>query len=92
VKLADGLDAIRDAVNAQLAEWIAADGSARIDCDGPELTARRWWNCELPEGTARIACGGTHVVSSGALGAVQVEFELSPDQLTVHTRVGVAES
>lgn len=88
VKLADGLAVIQDAVNAQLAEWIAADGSARIDCDGPELTARRWWNCELPEGTARIACGGTHVASSGVLGAVRVEFELAPDQLTVHTRVG----
>jgi len=61
VKLADSLAAIQDCVNAQLAEWIAADGTARIDCDGPELTARRWWNCELPEGTARIACGGTHV-------------------------------
>jgi alanyl-tRNA synthetase len=88
VKLADGLPVIQDSVNAQLAEWIASDGSARIDCDGPELTARRWWNCELPEGAARIACGGTHVASSGVLGAVRVEFELAPDQLTVHTHVG----
>lgn len=88
VKLAEGLDTIQEAVNTQLADWIAADADARIDCDGPELTARRWWNCELPDGTARIACGGTHVASSGALGAVRVELELAPDQLTVHTRVG----
>jgi alanyl-tRNA synthetase len=88
LKLADGLDAIQDAVNAEVAEWIAADGNARIDCDGPELTARRWWNCDLPEGTARIACGGTHVASSSVLGAVKVEFELAPDQLTVQTSVG----
>ena len=87
VKLADSLGAIQDAVNAQVAEWIAADGSARVDCAGPELTARRWWNCELPDGTARIACGGTHVASSGALGAVKVEFEIEPDQLIVHTHV-----
>jgi alanyl-tRNA synthetase len=87
VKLADGLGAIQAAVNDQLAAWIAADGSARIDRDGPELTARRWWNCELPDGAARIACGGTHVASSGALGAVHVEMELAPDQLTVRTHV-----
>lgn len=88
VKLAESLGAIQDAVNAQLAEWIAADANARIDCDGPELTARRWWNCELPEGTARIACGGTHAPSSGVLGSVKVELDIAPDQLTVQTRVG----
>ena len=86
-KLADEAAAIQDAVNAEVAEWIAADGAARIDCDAPELTARRWWNCELPEGTARIACGGTHVASCGALGAVKAELELGPDELTVRTRV-----
>ena len=77
--LAEDLPAIQDAVNAALAGWIASDAPVRIDCDGERLTERRYWVCALPEGEARIACGGTHATSLGELGALRAALSLSDD-------------
>jgi alanyl-tRNA synthetase len=77
--LAEHLAAIQDAVNASLAGWIASDAPVRVDCDGERLTERRYWVCSLPEGEARIACGGTHATSLGALGALRTTLSLSDD-------------
>jgi alanyl-tRNA synthetase len=70
-------------VNARLAGWIAADAPVRIELFGGEktagLTARRQWVCELPEGTASIFCGGTHVARLGELDALQCALSLSED-------------
>jgi alanyl-tRNA synthetase len=71
--------AVAAAVNATLASWVAAGGAIRIDRDGDLLTDRRYWVAELPDGEARLACGGTHVASIAELGAVSVE--LSTEQL-----------
>ena len=62
----------------------------RIDANGPGLTDRREWVCELPDGTARIPCGGTHVTTLAELGSVRVTLELGTDgqQLTMRTAVG----
>ncbi len=84
--------ALAVAVNATLTSWIAAGGDIRIDRDGDALTDRRYWVADLPGGQVRIACGGTHVSSLAALGAVVVA--LSTEQvegaveLTMETRVG----
>jgi alanyl-tRNA synthetase len=88
----DDPDAVAARVNATLAGWAAAGGAIRIDRDGDALTDRRYWVAELPEGTARIACGGTHVASIAQLDPITVE--LTTEQLdgalglTMVTRAG----
>lgn len=78
---------VQGAVNQQLAEWVAVDGAIGIEREDARLTARRWWSCDLPEGRARLACGGTHLRSTGALGAVAVTLAATTDTLTVQTVV-----
>ncbi|MEV5560002.1 metal-dependent hydrolase [Nonomuraea wenchangensis] len=87
---AEGLDpaAVAGEVNERLKTWVAADAPVRIDVPGPELTARRTWRCELPEGEAAIPCGGTHVARTGELGLVQVALTLDEATLTMHTTCG----
>ncbi|MFI6848595.1 metal-dependent hydrolase [Kitasatospora sp. NBC_00085] len=77
--LAEALPALTEAVNRQLAAWVAADAAVRIDVPGPELTARRQWHCELPEGPAQIFCGGTHLHHLGELAELRTELRLSED-------------
>ncbi|MFB7378529.1 metal-dependent hydrolase [Kitasatospora purpeofusca] len=77
--LADALPELTEAVNRRLAGWVAADAQVRIDVPGPELTARREWHCELPEGAARIFCGGTHLHHLGELAELRTELRLSED-------------
>jgi alanyl-tRNA synthetase len=74
--LAEALPAVADAVNAQLASWVAADSPVRIDREGELLTDRRSWVCSLPEGEAVIPCGGTHATRLGELGEVTVTLQL----------------
>jgi len=76
---ADELGGLAASVTAPIAEWAAAGATVRIDRDGDGLTDRRYWVAELPGGTARIACGGTHVGSLAELGDVRVEFEAGDD-------------
>ncbi|PYC68725.1 metal-dependent hydrolase [Streptomyces tateyamensis] len=77
--LAEALPAITEAVNRRLAGWVAADAPVRIEVPGPELTARRRWHCELPEGSATIACGGSHLHRLGQLSALEAELTLAED-------------
>ena len=73
----DDVAAVADAVNTQLAAWIDADAPVRVEAPGPGIGARRAWVCALPDGEARIPCGGTHVDRLGALGRVAVTFEVA---------------
>lgn len=72
-------------INAQLAAWVASAASSLIETDGPMITDRRRWVCELPEGTASILCGGTHVSSLAEFAEIRVMLELSDPQLLVMT-------
>jgi alanyl-tRNA synthetase len=80
--LGDALDAVAAEATDTLTRWIATDAPVRIERDGDGLGDPRYWVCELPEGTARIPCGGTHVSSLGALGSASVALELGDDQGT----------
>lgn len=73
------LDGLRQAVADQLDQWVASSAIVRVERDGDGLADRRAWVCELPEGTARIPCGGTHVDSLAELSAVLPRFELVDD-------------
>ncbi|MFC1434110.1 metal-dependent hydrolase [Streptacidiphilus sp. N1-3] len=85
--LAADLPALTAAVNERLAAWVAADAPVRVEAPGPELTARRRWACDLPEGQASIACGGTHLHHLGQLAELRTELRLSDDgtELTATT-------
>ena len=73
---AEALPTVTDAINAQLASWVAADAPVRIDRDGEQLTDRRNWVCTLPDGEAVIPCGGTHASGLAELGDLRVTLEL----------------
>ena len=77
--LAGELDDVRGAVAEQLERWIASGAVVRVEAAGDGLTDRRTWVCELPEGTARIPCGGTHVASTAELGSVVTSFAVVDD-------------
>jgi alanyl-tRNA synthetase len=77
--LAGALPELTARINARLAGWLAADASVRVDAPGPQITARRQWVCELPEGKVSIFCGGTHVARLGELTALTAELDLSAD-------------
>jgi alanyl-tRNA synthetase len=90
--LAESLPAIEARVNETLAGWVAADAGIRIDREGEGLTDRRYWVCSLPEGEVRLACGGTHPGSTGALGSLRATLALAEVEggfeLTMETRAG----
>jgi alanyl-tRNA synthetase len=73
------LDGVRRRVADQLARWIDSGAPVRIEAEGYGLTDRRAWVCELPDGTARISCGGTHLGSLGELEVVVPSFAIVDD-------------
>lgn len=76
-------------INAQLGAWVASGSASRIVTEGPTIVDRRSWQCELPEGTADILCGGTHVSSLAEFASVSVTLDLSDPQLLVMTTTAV---
>jgi alanyl-tRNA synthetase len=85
---AEQRDDVRTQANAQLASWLATGGPVGIDDGGDRrVTARREWTCRLPEGEARLPCGGTHVQHLEDLAAITVDYELDVEAglLTVRT-------
>lgn len=69
--------AVAQRVDEILAGWIATDAPVHIEAPQDGLGARRSWICTLPDGEARIPCGGTHVTSLGALGRVSVAIDVT---------------
>lgn len=79
-------------INAQLAHWVASGAASRVVVDGPSIVDRRRWECDLPEGTASILCGGTHVTSLSEFASITVALDLSDPQLLVMTTTAVPAS
>lgn len=77
--LAAELDHVRREVADQLEQWIVSGAPVRVEAEGDGLSDRRTWVCELPDGTARIPCGGTHLTSLAELGALTTEFTVIDD-------------
>lgn len=91
--LADALDGLSAEVTSRMNEWIATDAAVRIDTSGSDVTSPRRWVCHLPEGTAIVSCGGTHVSRLRELGHAEVTAELDHDGtgMTIVTTVGRAD-
>jgi alanyl-tRNA synthetase len=69
---------------------VASGARSSIVAQGQTIVERRSWRCELPEGTAEILCGGTHVSSLGEFASISVELDLSDPQLLVMTTTATA--
>jgi len=80
------LPLIIDRVNHRLAAWIASDAAVRIECAGPRLTDHRRWYCDLPEATAHMPCGGTHVRQLSEISAMTALPSYDPESKTVTIR------
>ena len=80
--LLERLEELPGLVEAKVGQWVAADASVDIETAGPHLTDLRYWCCHVPEGTYRIACGGTHVTALRELGQLHVRYE-RPDDATL---------
>lgn len=80
--LTEHLPEVQDALQRQLTEWIATDAAVSIEREGDRLTERRSWLCALPDGTARIPCGGTHLNSLSELGALTVQLSITDEDGT----------
>jgi len=87
----DDTEVLAARVEATLRDWIATGAPVRIEREDQGLTGRRTWVCALPDGEARIPCGGTHVASLAELGPIAVRFATEPQKgglgLTMTTRV-----
>lgn len=85
--LAASLAEREERINAQLAAWVASAAASRIDVEGETIVDRRRWVCDLPEGTATILCGGTHVASLAEFASIRVTLELAEQLLVMRTDV-----
>lgn len=68
------------AVNERVRDWLAEPVTVRVVPAGPGLADPRVWECDLPDGTARVACGGTHPMDLSLIADIRVTATLSADQ------------
>ncbi|REJ06635.1 hypothetical protein DY023_05930 [Microbacterium bovistercoris] len=73
------------AINTTLAGWVSSGAPSRVVAEGPTITDMRRWECELPDGTASIPCGGTHASSLAEFASIAVSLDLSDPQLLIMT-------
>ena len=80
-------------VTTRIRGWLDVGGQIRLLSAGPRISDMRTWECDLPQGTARLACGGTHPTSLGALSDVIIVADLNSDgtELQVTGKVSTEE-
>jgi alanyl-tRNA synthetase len=78
---AEGLEALVKglglAITDRIQRWLLTPAPIRVTAAGPSLADPRSWECDLPQATARVACGGTHPVDLGAIADIDVTATLS---------------
>ncbi|AZI58934.1 metal-dependent hydrolase [Nakamurella antarctica] len=77
--------------NDLLASWVEAAAPVTLEIEGPGVTDKRMWVCELPQGTQRIPCGGTHLGSLGQYEKIEISFSYDEPigKLTMRTAATV---
>ncbi|MFC6023650.1 hypothetical protein ACFP2T_46795 [Plantactinospora solaniradicis] len=77
----DGLPSVVPSLGVTLekrmCDWTATAAPVRVTAAGPGLGSIRTWTCDLPSGTVRVPCGGTHLTDLAGLAGVRVEVSLS---------------
>lgn len=71
----DDLADLAARVRKTLDGWLTSDAAVHIEREGELLTDRRSWHCDLPDGPAVLACGGTHAASLAEFSSIAVWFE-----------------
>jgi len=81
-----------DAISATVNQWLSTRADVRIERDGPLLSDRRNWVCDLPGGAAQMPCGGTHPTHLGEIARVSVAATATADgsELVLRTTTTVA--
>lgn len=69
----------QDGINRTLAGWVAAGSRVHIEAPAPDLSARRLWVADLPDGAVSIPCGGTHLSSLSELSSISVVLTATAD-------------
>jgi alanyl-tRNA synthetase len=68
--LVNELPAIETYINTILNDWIARSSAIVIERSDDTVAARRWWTCNLPDGIAKVPCGGTHLANLDEIATV----------------------
>jgi alanyl-tRNA synthetase len=84
------LPEIEERVNTRLAEWIGADSPVHIRRASDLLSERRFWVCALPDATATIPCGGTHITNLAELRAATIQLTIDDSRSTLTMTTSVA--
>ncbi|WP_029087974.1 metal-dependent hydrolase [Brevibacterium album] len=71
----EDLESLAHRINWILGAWVSTGATVSIERAGDELSARRTWTCRLPEKTATIPCGGTHLRSLSELSSIEVSLD-----------------
>ena len=86
-ELLAALPAIEQAINTQLASWLAEGGEIHRSRAGEAIIDSRYWHCTLEGRELTIPCGGTHVDSLAALGLVTVQLAPAEEGFSLISRV-----
>lgn len=88
VQVLEDLSDIEVRVNQQLQEWLSVPSDVKMRLDGPYLTSSRYWHCHLDDVDVVMPCGGTHVSSTQAFSAIEVELRsIDGSYIEMHTNV-----
>jgi alanyl-tRNA synthetase len=77
--LLGGLDTVEESVNETLRVWVRSPINCFVTSTTNMISGSRMWNCELPDGNAKILCGGTHLASTADLEKIEVKLEKNND-------------
>ncbi|MGA8164963.1 MAG: hypothetical protein WB791_08085 [Waddliaceae bacterium] len=77
---------VQKKVNKILEEWIQSGSIVSIETQDQTVMERRIWRCNLPEGEAKIPCGGTHVSTLSCFEKIEYTIALSKDGFASTTK------
>jgi alanyl-tRNA synthetase len=73
-------DALAQEVAKIVSGWLLSSLQIAVTPGCCSLEERRTWSCELPEGSARFPCGGTHVKQMGPAEGLAVTISWDPQE------------